>query len=220
MTDTQVQIPQLNCCHRSNLSGRALSSSHPILTSTCPGMLPEALNLTQVGELSRLPQLPLAAHHLPKPWFLYAKHKVMIPQPGVTTIFLDGTAQESESLTIGGLNMCCWHLGIPSQLLTMSRLWAQLFACTVPFNHITAWVSVFIVSAFYKTRLRDIRHKHMVAIMTSLSTHLCKSSGVPKAAGRRVGTAWAAAPSLPFPCDLFIAAKITSEAPASCLGSL
>lgn len=57
----------------------------------------------------------------------------------------------------------------------MSRLWAQLFACTVPFNHITAWVSVFIVSAFYKTRLRDIRHKHMVTIMTSLSTHLCKS---------------------------------------------
>lgn len=75
-------------------------------------MLPEALNLTQVGELSKLSQLHLAVHHLPKPWFLYAKHKVIIPWPEVTMIFLDGTAQESEPLTVGGLNMCLlapWH---------------------------------------------------------------------------------------------------------------
>lgn len=75
-------------------------------------MLPEALNLIQVGELSRLPQLHLAVHHLPKPWFLYAKHKIIIPRPEVTMIFLDGTAQESEPLTVGGLTMCLlapWH---------------------------------------------------------------------------------------------------------------
>lgn len=135
-------------------------------------MLPEALNLTQVGELSKLSRLYLAVHHLPKPWFLYAKHKVIIPWPEVTMIFLDGTAQESEPLTVGGLNMC---LLAPWHLLTMGRLWAQLFARTVPFNHITAWVSVFIISPFYKTRLRDISHKHMVTIRTSLSSHLCKS---------------------------------------------